>query len=72
MLTSELLRQAGEALYGERWQTGLALDLDVNDRTMRRWATGESAIPERIAMQLRELLEKRTTTIEAVVRKLPR
>lgn len=71
MISPELLRQAGEALYGERWQTDLARDLDVNDRTMRRWATGQSAIPEGVAKQLRELLAMRTAAIEGVVSKLP-
>lgn len=36
MIPNELAA-AGRALYGERWQTSLATDLQVADRTMRRW-----------------------------------
>lgn len=36
-----LLVQAGEALYGPRWQTDMANALGVSDRTMRRWVANE-------------------------------
>lgn len=39
-MSSKLLRDAGEALYGPRWQSDLARDLHVADRTMRRWLAG--------------------------------
>ena len=35
----------GTALYGPRWQTSLALALDVSDRTVRRWAAGQPVPP---------------------------
>jgi hypothetical protein len=44
-VSSDLLRAIGEALYGSCWHTDLAGDLDVADRTVRRWETGYSAIP---------------------------
>ncbi|MBB4428393.1 hypothetical protein GGD66_006980 [Bradyrhizobium sp. CIR48] len=40
-----MLRQIGEALYGQSWQTDLAGQISVSDRSMRRWASGQDAIP---------------------------
>jgi len=40
-MTTDLLREVGEALYGSRWQSDLARALGVTDRTVRRWAAGE-------------------------------
>jgi predicted transcriptional regulator len=31
----------GRALYGDRWQSDIARDLGVSDRTIRRWVSGE-------------------------------
>src|SRR5438445_6502453 len=40
-----LLRQVGEVLFGSSWQTQLANVISVSDRSMRRWVSGEDAIP---------------------------
>jgi hypothetical protein len=45
-LSNELLRNVGTSLYGEEWQAPLARDLDVGERTMRRWAAGTEGIPQ--------------------------
>ena len=37
----KLLTAVGVALYGPRWQSDLARDLGVSDRTVRRWVSGE-------------------------------
>jgi hypothetical protein len=37
----DLVRLVGEALFGDRWQAPLGRLVDVNDRTVRRWAAGE-------------------------------
>jgi len=65
-MTPEKLATIGEALYGERWQTPLANDLQVVDRTMRRWLAGESPIPENIATELLALFERRKRTLNAL------
>lgn len=44
-MTADLLRRAGEALWGSRWQTAMAEALDVSERTVRRWASGEYPVP---------------------------
>jgi hypothetical protein len=42
-MTTKLLSDVGEALYGPRWHTDLSRDLGVADRTMRRWMAGGAA-----------------------------
>lgn len=42
----------GEALYGARFQTELAGDLSVGDRTMRRWCSGKGEIPDNVQAEL--------------------
>jgi hypothetical protein len=69
-MTPDLLREAGLALYGPRWTTDLARDLDVNDRTVRRWSAGRSPIPEGLGDDLRELMKARRHALAAVRRKL--
>lgn len=66
-MTLEQFTAAGRALYGERWQTPLAKDLNVADRTIRRWLSGESAIPSGIKDELGVLLSKRFTEIRLML-----
>ena len=70
-MDANLLRQAGEALYGPRWQTDLARDLEVADRTVRRWAISGD-IPPRVWGEIRKLLRERGAAIAAVRRQIPR
>lgn len=63
---SRLLRDAGEALYGPRWQSDLARDLGVADRTMRRWLAGADDMPPGVALDLWRLCEERAQAIDDV------
>ncbi len=67
-----LLREAGEALFGERWQSELSRALDVNDRTIRRWDSGEWEVPATLWKDLREVFRQRSAEMAAVRRRLPR
>ena len=58
-MTPDTLRAVGEALYGLRWQTPLAHDVGVNDRTMRRWLAGTNPMPERLQANLRAIVKNR-------------
>ena len=66
MERAALLRAAGEALYGSRWQSDLARDLGVSDRTMRRWAAGSDAMPPGVALDLLPLCDERIAALEAI------
>lgn len=71
-MTPDLLREAGEALYGARWQSDLARALGVQERSMRRWLAGDRSIPEKMPDDLRGLLRAKGTALAQVRRKLPR
>lgn len=71
-MNSKLLREAGEALFGPQWQAELARSLDVADRTIRRWLSGEFNIPAEVGKELSRLLKDHGLAIAAVRRKLPR
>lgn len=71
-MTPVLLRKAGEALYGQQWQSALARDLKVADRTVRRWANGEFDMPPGLGGELRALLDDRRMVIGWVLSELKR
>lgn len=54
----EELRTIGERLWGYGWQSALARAFGVNPRTVRRWAAGDSPVPDDIAASLREGAER--------------
>lgn len=67
---SRLLVEAGEALYGPRWQTELARDLGVSDRTMRRWAADSSVVPAGLYVDLLRLTQERAERLDSLAPKL--
>ncbi|MEF2553058.1 hypothetical protein VQ042_17090 [Aurantimonas sp. A2-1-M11] len=62
----DFLREAGEALYGDRWQTAIARDLDVSDRTVRNWNAMKFAIPLGVQRDILALLSAREIEIARV------
>ena len=62
-MTPATLSTIGSALYGARWQSDLARDLGVADRTVRRWVAGTAAIPPALHSDLIALLDARSATI---------
>lgn len=71
-MTPDLLRDAGECLYGPRWRLDLGRALSVSERTVRRWASGEWPVPANVWGELRGLLKVRGLELASVRRKLPR
>ena len=65
-MTADFIVAAGRALYGERWQAPLARDLGVSHRTVRRWVSGESPMPEGVEADLRALLAEREQKIRGL------
>lgn len=63
---SEILEVAGRNLFGPQWQSPLARELDVADRTVRRWAAGQ-AIPPGVWAALVVLLEGRRMMIASTL-----
>lgn len=67
-----LLREAGEALYGSLWQSEVARNLGVADRSVRRWLAGVHGIPPGIWGELSAIMDERGDNLAAVRRMLPR
>lgn len=62
------LISAGQALYGDRWETDLARDLSVSDaRRIRQWVTGVRPIPDGVIVDIKNLLKERKANIDAVL-----
>lgn len=67
---SRLLVECGEALYGPQWQSALARDLDVSDRTVRRWVSGATDMPIGVYTDLLRLTQERAETLDALADRL--
>jgi methylphosphotriester-DNA--protein-cysteine methyltransferase len=67
---SALLAECGEALYGSRWQTELARDLGVSDRTVRRWAAGEQPMSPSACADLLRLAQERASLLDSLAGRL--
>lgn len=67
---SRLLVECGEALYGSQWQSPLARDLGVTDRTVRRWVAGVTAVPSGLYVDLLRLTQERAATLDALATRL--
>jgi hypothetical protein len=71
----EMIRLAGEALYGERWQSELSRAVGVSDRTMRRWVSDPYEIPGGVWNDIQQLLLARGVAIEKlrneIIRAIP-
>jgi len=61
-----LLRRAGQALFGERWQTGLAGVASVSDRTIRRWIAAPHDIPEDVWREIGHALRLRVAEVKTI------
>ena len=68
MTTRVLIIKTGEALYGARYQSELADNPNVNERTMRRWVAGDSEPPETVLIDLLELINARGAELRSVER----
>ena len=55
----DLLRLVGEALYGERWQTPIAVDLGVSDRAVRYRLSKEIPCPDDTGSRLLEIVVRK-------------
>jgi len=61
-----LLAAIGEALYGKSWKAALAGDLNVDDRSLRRWIQTDE-VPDGVWRDLIDLLANRREVIESLL-----
>lgn len=69
-MDSALLRRVGEALYGPRWQAEMARELQIADRTVRRWISGDTEIGSGVHAELLKLVRERGEALKAVEREM--
>lgn len=67
---SRLLQDCGAALYGPLWQSALARDLGVSDRTVRRWVAGAYDPPAGVYVDLLRLTQERASALDALADRL--
>ena len=67
---SRLLHEAGEALWGPRWQVEMSRELAVSDRTVRRWAAGVTPVPGGVWVDLLRLSQERAAALDALAGRL--
>ena len=66
----KLAADVGEALYGPCWQSELARELDVSDRTMRRWVAGTTDVPAGLYGDLLRLTQARAAALDDLASRL--
>lgn len=64
MNDTQLLSEVAQALYGAQWQGPLSAAISVSDRSMRRWASGNDAIPWGVWFDIYRHLEARAVTLD--------
>ncbi len=64
--------RAGTMLYGADFRLPLSRALEVGERSVRRWASGEGPIPEGIWSELRSLLAAHSAAARDLAKELPR
>lgn len=57
----------GEALFGPLWQSAIARDLGVSNRTIRRWVAGTSPLPDGLTAELLHLVRARKRTLAQLI-----
>lgn len=69
------LERVGEAMYGPRWQTDLARDLGVADRTVRRYVAGTVPVPDdlwpKVARVIRDRLGEMNAALDDITGEVP-
>ena len=71
-MTPTKLKTYGEFLHGEYWMRPLARDLHINDRTVRRWASGDYAMPDRIESEIIRLCAAHYIKLKLMGAEMPR
>lgn len=62
-----LIHQVGRALYGTEWQSDMARDLNLNTRTVQRYAAGTSNPSAGVKSDLAGIIEDRITVLGALL-----
>jgi len=69
-MSSRLLQRVGEGLYGSRWQSDMARDLGVSDRTVRRWVAGADDPKPGVYLDCLRLVTERAALLDDLIEDL--
>ncbi|MDR2710717.1 MAG: hypothetical protein LBB65_05240 [Burkholderiales bacterium] len=70
--TIETLEAAGQALYGDTWQTNMASELGLSgSRRVRAWIAGERPIPPGVWADIAALLRARGAAAIELAERMP-
>ena len=64
MTPTKLFIATGETLYGPNYRSELGRALGVNERTIRRWVSGEYPVPDKVWLELAEFCQERHETLK--------
>ena len=70
IITPDMLARIGEALYGSLWQNAMARDLEISERSVRYFLSGERPIHEGIVADLLRLVEDREIDLHDLAKEL--
>jgi len=62
----ELLVKAGEAMFGQSWQSDLGRALKVDRRTISRWSLAKQTPRPGVMIEARELVRNRMAQLAAI------
>lgn len=63
-MKKSVLKKCGEAAFGDKWQTELAVALGRHFQTINRWRRDAKPIPDTVALELKEVMAKRKEKLE--------
>jgi DNA-binding XRE family transcriptional regulator len=69
-MTPADLELMGRLLYGTCWQTTLARNIGVTDRTVRNWSSGETRMKPSNEAQLKILMARHANFIRIILSNL--
>lgn len=69
-MSNRLFRRTGEALFGPRWQSDMARELGVSDRTIRDWLSGAADVPRGVYGDLFRLVVERAANLDDLEQQL--
>ena len=72
MSETTILREAGELLFGDRWQTAIGKVIDISGRQVRRYSVGEHSPTQQHWRRIKEHCDQRAgqlAEISEIIRK---
>lgn len=63
---ADVLAAVCQQIWGSEWQTALSRAIMVNDRTVRRWLSGSSPVPDGVFDDLKQWLNNESERLQNI------